>query len=70
MSLSSIVFIFLVFIACFFVALAIKTVPQASEFVIERFGRYQKTLKPGLNIYPVYGCCAQSRKLKRNAAKC
>jgi len=50
MSLSSIVFIFLVFIACFFVALAIKTVPQASEFVIERFGRYQKTLKPGLNI--------------------
>lgn len=29
---------------------AIKVIPQASEYVIERFGRYRKTLKPGLNI--------------------
>ena len=28
----------------------VKTVPQASEWTVERFGRYIKTLKPGLNL--------------------
>ena len=27
-----------------------KTVPQGFNFTIERFGRYTRTLKPGLNI--------------------
>ena len=33
-----------------FIINAVKIVPQASEFIIERFGKYTKTLKPGLNI--------------------
>ena len=28
----------------------VKTVPQASEWTVERFGRYIRTLKPGLNL--------------------
>ncbi len=29
---------------------AIKTVPEGMEYTVERFGRYTKTLKPGLAI--------------------
>ncbi len=29
---------------------AVKTVPQGHNYTVERFGRYTKTLKPGLNI--------------------
>lgn len=33
----------------------IKTVPQGYEYTVERFGRYVKTLRPGLNIIvPIY----------------
>ena len=33
----------------------IKTVPQGYEYTVERFGRYVKTLRPGLNlIVPIY----------------
>ena len=32
------------------IAAGVKTVPQASEWTVERFGRYTKTLKPGLNL--------------------
>src|SRR6266567_3685427 len=28
----------------------IKTVPQSYEWTVERFGRYTKTLRPGLNL--------------------
>lgn len=28
----------------------VKTVPQAEEWTIERFGRYMRTLRPGLNL--------------------
>ncbi|MCB1486363.1 MAG: SPFH/Band 7/PHB domain protein [Bauldia sp.] len=28
----------------------IKTIPQGSNYTVERFGRYTKTLKPGLNL--------------------
>ena len=31
-------------------ALSIKSVPQGVEYTVERFGKYTKTLKPGLNI--------------------
>ena len=47
---------FLIFvIAVFVLALIIvysgvKTVPQAEEWTIERFGRYMRTLTPGLNL--------------------
>ncbi len=34
----------------FIIAAGVKTVPQASEWTVERFGRYTKTLRPGLNF--------------------
>ena len=34
----------------FVVAAAIRIVPQARRYNIERFGRYQRTLQPGLNL--------------------
>ena len=32
------------------VFMGVKTVPQGSEYTVERFGKYTKTLKPGLNF--------------------
>ncbi|WP_020680857.1 SPFH domain-containing protein [Marinobacterium rhizophilum] len=32
------------------VALGVKTVPQGSKFVVQRLGKFHKTLGPGLNI--------------------
>jgi regulator of protease activity HflC (stomatin/prohibitin superfamily) len=37
-------------VVVFVVASAIRIVPQARRYNIERFGRYQKTLQPGLNL--------------------
>lgn len=45
--------IFLGLISFFSIVLfkaSFKFVPQASEWTVERFGRYLKTLKPGLNV--------------------
>jgi len=42
--------IVLVVLAIFIVFKSVKTVPQGSEYTIERFGKYTRTLKPGLNI--------------------
>jgi len=42
-----IVLVFLVIILLF---KGIKTVPQGYNYTVERFGRYTKTLTPGLNI--------------------
>ncbi|GHC64161.1 SPFH domain-containing protein [Limoniibacter endophyticus] len=40
----------LVLLAVVLLFAAIKTVPQGQNYTIERFGRYTKTLQPGLNI--------------------
>jgi len=40
----------LVVLAIVLVVLGAKRVPQGSEYTVERFGRYTKTLRPGLNI--------------------
>jgi regulator of protease activity HflC (stomatin/prohibitin superfamily) len=40
----------LAFLVAFVVAAAIRIVPQARRYNIERFGRYQRTLQPGLNL--------------------
>ena len=32
------------------VAMGVKSVPQGAEWTVERFGRYTKTLEPGLNL--------------------
>lgn len=40
----------LVLLALVVVLSTIKIVPQGREFTVERFGRYMRTLKPGINI--------------------
>jgi regulator of protease activity HflC (stomatin/prohibitin superfamily) len=41
--------------ALFFLFSAVKAVPQGQEYTVEQFGKYSRTLKPGLNIImPVY----------------
>ena len=47
--LSSFVIIFAV-LALVIVFMGVKPVQQGREFTVERFGRYTKTLRPGLNI--------------------
>jgi regulator of protease activity HflC (stomatin/prohibitin superfamily) len=40
----------LVALAILFVINVIKIVPQGREFTVERFGRYTRTLKPGITF--------------------
>ncbi|MES9856570.1 MAG: SPFH domain-containing protein [Sedimenticola sp.] len=42
--------LFVLALAVVIVVLGAKRVPQGSEFTVERFGRYTKTLRPGLNL--------------------
>lgn len=42
--------IMLVFLAVIVVIMAVKTVRQGFEYTVERFGRYTKTLNPGLHL--------------------
>ena len=37
-------------LAVIFIFAGVKTVPQGREYTVERFGRYMRTLKPGLNL--------------------
>ena len=37
-------------LAIFLVFSIIKIVPQGYEFTVERFGRYMRTLKPGISF--------------------
>jgi regulator of protease activity HflC (stomatin/prohibitin superfamily) len=37
-------------IAVVFVAMGVTTVPQGAEYTVERFGRYMRTLRPGLHV--------------------
>ena len=37
-------------ISILIIFMGVKTVPQGNEFTVERFGKYIRTLKPGLNI--------------------
>jgi len=45
-----IVVLVLVVVALFFASRAIRVIPQARAGVLERLGRYSRTLEPGLNI--------------------
>jgi regulator of protease activity HflC (stomatin/prohibitin superfamily) len=40
----------IVVLAVVLVIMGVKSIPQGMEFTVERFGRYTKTLRPGLNI--------------------
>jgi regulator of protease activity HflC (stomatin/prohibitin superfamily) len=42
--------VLLLVLAVVLVFMGVKSVPQGMEFTVERFGRYTKTLRPGLNI--------------------
>ena len=46
----SIALIALVVLAVLVLFAGVKTVPQGYNYTVERFGRYTRTLKPGLNI--------------------
>src|SRR5215471_7940812 len=39
-----------VLLAVLFVLLGVKTVPQGYNWTVERFGRYTRMLRPGLNL--------------------
>ena len=50
----SFTFIALAILIAFFIKSGIQIVPQTREYVVERFGKYTKTLRTGLNfIVPV-----------------
>jgi regulator of protease activity HflC (stomatin/prohibitin superfamily) len=45
------IFVFVVLVlAIILIRMGVKSVPQGREYTVERFGRYTKTLKPGLNL--------------------
>lgn len=46
--------VMLVVVVVVTVAMGIRTVPQGQEWVIERFGRYTRTLPPGLSVIIPY----------------
>ena len=50
LSAFSIFAIILLVFAVALVFMGVKTVPQGEEFTVERFGRYTKTLRPGLHL--------------------
>ncbi|WP_085901022.1 SPFH domain-containing protein [Kiloniella majae] len=50
LSAFSIFAIAVVVLAVILVLMGVKSVPQGTEYTIERFGRYTKTLSPGLNL--------------------
>ena len=39
-----------VVLAIVLIVMGVKSVQQGREFTVERFGRYTKTLRPGLNL--------------------
>ena len=39
-----------VILAVFLILAGVKTVPQATQWTVERFGRYTRSLPPGLNL--------------------
>ena len=49
-TLSVLIPLLIVFLAIIFVYKGVKVVPQSNVYVIERFGKYRKTLNAGLNL--------------------
>jgi regulator of protease activity HflC (stomatin/prohibitin superfamily) len=50
-----VMFLFFVILAVVYVILSVKQVPQGREWTVERFGKYTRTLPPGLHfIMPVF----------------
>ncbi len=52
---ANLIWIGLLVLALAFVLKSIKAVPQGMEYTVEQFGRYSRTLKPGLSfLIPIY----------------
>jgi regulator of protease activity HflC (stomatin/prohibitin superfamily) len=47
---AGIIVLILLFVAFVLVSMSIKTVPQGYEYTVQRFGRYSRTLKPGITV--------------------
>jgi regulator of protease activity HflC (stomatin/prohibitin superfamily) len=50
MDAALVLLVLLLVVGVFFLFSTVKVVPQASVYVIERLGRYSRTLQPGLNL--------------------
>ena len=50
LSAFSVFVLLVVLFALIFVILAVQRIPQGSEWTVERFGRYVRTLEPGLAL--------------------
>ncbi len=46
----SIFALFILFLGIILVFMGVKTVPQGNEYTVERWGRYTRTLRPGLHL--------------------
>jgi regulator of protease activity HflC (stomatin/prohibitin superfamily) len=58
---------FFVVLAIVLVIRGVKSVPQGSEYTVERFGRYTHTLKPGLNlIIPIVDSIGRKMNMMEN----
>ena len=65
MDFSTILSIVILVLAAFFVLQTVKVVPQQNAWVVERFGKYNRTLQPGLNILvPIMDRVAYRHSLK------
>ncbi|MDR3419025.1 MAG: SPFH/Band 7/PHB domain protein [Nevskia sp.] len=54
MAIGGVVALVVLVLAVVTVAKAVVTVPQGREYTVQRFGKYEKTLKPGLHILMPY----------------
>ena len=55
MEIASYLPIILIVLAIVFIINSVKAVPQGMEYTVEQFGRYSRTLKPGLTfLIPIY----------------
>ncbi len=50
MSTGLIIAIFLVILIATAIGFGVRTVPQGEEWLVERFGKYERTLQPGLSV--------------------
>ncbi|MFO1072658.1 MAG: SPFH domain-containing protein [Geminicoccaceae bacterium] len=46
----SVVAVVLLLVAVVALAMGVRAIPQGNEYTVERFGRYTRTLRPGLNL--------------------
>ncbi len=48
--MTGLIAVVIIVLAIVVISWAVKLVPQSKEYVVERLGRYQRTLSPGLNV--------------------